>query len=192
MNDNNNFFPLNYFEEWWPYILDFFVSVWETLLEYLDLIEAVFLLASAVFLIAIIIFIKRTKDEFESYKGVRLRDVLILRTGRHSDYFRIWRTIKKDLYSKKEERMKNAVIRARHLLDDLLHEAEYGGSTFGSRLESFVDDINFSERDKLLEAEEVVKNLKKGDLESIDHKKASEIIEVYKKALNDVYPLIKK
>jgi hypothetical protein len=190
--ENNNFFPLDYFEKWWPYISDFFVSIWETLLKYLDLIEAVFLLASAVFLIAIIIFIKKAKDEFESYKGLRLRNALSLRTGPYADYFKIWKTVKKDLNSKKEKRMKNAVIRARHLLDDLLHEAEYSGGTFGSRLENFVDDVNFSERDKLLEAEEVVKDLKKGTLESIDYKKASEIIEVYKKALNDAYSLIKK
>lgn len=174
-------------KEWLPVVTDFLTDIWDFLVGNFGWIELGFLLLAAVFLFGVIIFTKRAKEEFESYKGITVKDALGLGSKKPVEYFEKWETIKRNLESKNEERIKKAVIEARHLFDRLLHESLYKGKTFRERLGHFLNTIDFHKRDDLLRAEEAAKDLEGGKKEEISYEEASEIIEVYEEAINAVY-----
>lgn len=174
-------------KEWLPVVTDILTEIWNFLVDNFGWIELGFLLLTAVFLFGVIIFTKRAKEEFESYKGITVKDALGLGSKRPVEYFEKWETIKRNLKSKKEDKVKKAVIEARHLFDRLLHESLYKGRTFRERLGNFVNTIDFHKRDDLLKAEETAKDLEGGKKEEISYEEASEIIEVYEEAINAVY-----
>ncbi len=174
-------------EEWWPDVADFLVGIWNFLADNFGWIEFGFILLAAVFLFGVIIFTKRAKEEFESYKGLKVKDVFGLGSKKPVEYFDEWETVKRNLNSKKEDRVRKAVIEARHLFDRLLHESLYKGKTFGERLGNFMNTVDFHKRSELLKAEDTAKDLEGGKREEIPYEEASEIIGVYEEAINAVY-----
>ena len=175
------------FREWWPYVTDFFGYIYNFLGVNLDWIRLGFLAVSAVLLVFSIILGKKFRDDMESFRGLRLRDLFGFGTKRPIKYLKRWTKVEENLESGEKERIRMAVIEARHLFDDLFDESGYKGLDFRERFERFAEHHNFERRDDLLDGEEVARSLERNPEQKIDYEGASEIIKVYREGINEIY-----
>jgi len=174
------------FQEWWPSIEGFFEGAYWWVVNNLSFIKMISFFISGVVLLGVIIYFKKVVDEVKKYRNLKIRDFLGLGSKNPVKYLKRWNKIEQSLESGEKGRLREAVIEARHIFDNLLDESGYLGESIEIKIKRFAKAEDFEEIDDLLKAESFSSNLENSLEQGVDNKKARELISVYRKAINEI------
>ena len=142
-------------------------------------------LISTLLLWGIIYFTRGTIKEMRKMRSLNLRDLLGIGTKFHPRILKAWGLVLELLETKEEDKVKLAVIEADRLLDHLLIVLGYKGVDAAERFGQ-ISPSHFSNAPEILKAHELALKLSEDSNLNITFEGAQEIIEVYKKAFEEV------